>query len=106
VEFIDKTLEIASDGNSLLDALVQFICFEILGKIENLEQGLEHPGGRPGRRDEFHEPTLAGSRCVQTDTLLQISIFDSPDTVTKGARFLETDEKIRAPKGVNLPEHH
>src|SRR5208283_2056418 len=68
VEFIDKTLEVARDRNPLVHSLLQLIPFEILGKIENLEQGLEHPGGRPGRRNEFHEPALRGSRGVQMDT--------------------------------------
>jgi hypothetical protein len=106
MEFIDKTLAVARDRNSLAHSLLKLISFKVLGKVENLEQRLEHAGSRPRCRDKFHEPVLPGSRSVQIDILPQIRVVDSSDGVTQGARFFEAHEKIGAAEYVNLFECH
>ena len=105
VEMIDKTPEVTRDCHSLGQFGLKLIFFEILRKVENLEEGLEHTAGGPRGRDKLHEAFLQGSRRVPGDIFACIRIVDFSNAVSNGARSFQTDEKIRTSEYIKLFEH-
>ena len=74
--------------------------FMVAGK-----QGLEHPGGRPGSRHEFHRPAGLGRRSIEIHQSVHLFFFKTDNAVTDGAGSIQVYRRDAVHKHLQLGQH-
>ena len=82
---VKESQKIADYGHPVLCLPMEFMRFQVLGQVVDLEEGLKHPRGRPGCRHKLEEAPLLCSLSVTFEERFQI--LQLPVDVSRRPRY-------------------